>query len=133
MRDYLVNLKLDPHTNQCFFKFSEESFGKRTNMFFGTGVDSDMFMSSLTSAKEKRKSEEVFASWTSKSFPNRSMTMQRIKDNYILITEEDLLTGKTRKIHLNFELIDHVVECLKFQQMSRGDTVGMISCYRNFI
>ena len=127
MRDYLVNLKQDPHTNQCFFKFSEEnkSKGKRTNMFFGSGVDSDMFMNSLTSAKENRKSEEVFASWTSKSFPNRSMTMQRIQDKYILITEEDLITGKTKKIHLNFQLIDNVVQCLKFQQMPRH-TFGMI-------
>ena len=112
-RDYLINLKKDPDS-KYFFKFCEESNGKRSNMFFGAGKDSEVFIQSLQQAS-KAPEDEVFASWTSEMFENRSVSMQRIKNNQLLITEEDLTEGKSRKIHLDVKLIDRVINCIELQ------------------
>ena len=112
-RDYLINLKEDKE-GKSFFKFCEVSFGKRVCMYFGASGDSQTFVESLHRATAATN-EEVFASWTSKMFPERSMTMQKIKDNFILITEESMTEGKFRTIHFEIKLLDTLAECIKLQ------------------
>ena len=87
-RTFLINLKKGPDDLK-FFKFSEKSHGRRTNMYFGATKDTDNFLKCLKEAP-KAKEEQVFASINSDTFPARSITMQRILDDYVLIVEEDL-------------------------------------------
>ena len=82
-RVFLVNLKKGPDSVH-FFKFSEKSYGKRTNMYFGAHGDAESFLQCLKCAPEA-KEEQVFASIQSETFPERSFTMQRVLDHYILI------------------------------------------------
>ena len=113
-RTFLINLKKGPD-DVCFFKFSEKSYGKRTNMYFGATKDTDNFLKCLKEAP-KAKEEQVFASINSDTFPARSITMQRILDDYVLIVEEDLDSDKARKIHLDIELVAKIVRIFSRQR-----------------
>ena len=112
-RVFLINLKKGPDSVH-FFKLSEKSFGRRTNMYFGAQSDTDNFLECLKGAPEA-KDEQVFASTQSETFPERSITMQRVLNHYILIVEEDLSSDKARKIHLDIELVPKIARIFQLQ------------------
>ena len=112
-RTFMINLKKGPDDIR-FFKFSEKSHGKRTNMYFGADKDADNFLKCLNQAP-KAKEEQVFASMDSATFPARSITMQRVLQDYVLIVEEDLTSDKARKIHLDVQLVSKIVRIFSRQ------------------
>ena len=110
---YLINLKKDPD-NKYFFKLVELSSGKRSNIFLSAEKDTEMLIDVLKNKAAKSQEGEVFASWTSEMFHRQTISIQRIK-NDVHITSEDLKTDKSKKIVLLIPDINRLVECLVSQ------------------
>ena len=111
--NYLINLKKDPDS-KYFFKLVELSSGKRSNIFLSAEKDTEMLISVLKNKAAKSLEGEVFASWTSEMFHRQTISIQRIK-NDVHITSEDLKTDKSKKIVLLIPDINRLVECLVSQ------------------